>query len=290
MKTKTVKYLDTENEIWKKHLVFIARYYVKLKAYLPILIFVFLVFVTNSPFQLFESKQYSHQCVRYFTFWSLGHSFAFLFLAREVSEEYPRKNHHVVFHIHIYIFTDPSHHDPSSCPLVLPGHLRDHRRFQRRAEVGPQGPRRCECAGFALRGANYVSVKAAGGDELSSIHIDPTDSTLTSPHLTAPFPCPSPPPLVYQRPIPQGRRSFRAAARAECVGMDPSHPRRQLGSRLDPRPCRPSRLGLDSSCRRRRCRRIGGLRKVLQVLQVLCCFGCLRLGQVIQVLQVLCLR
>ena len=47
LKTKTVKYLDTENEIWKKHLVFIARYYVKLKAYLPILIFVFLVFVTK---------------------------------------------------------------------------------------------------------------------------------------------------------------------------------------------------------------------------------------------------
>ena len=62
LKTKTVKYLDTENEIWKKNLVFIARYYVKLKAYLslPILIFVFLVFVTNSPFQLFESKQYSN--------------------------------------------------------------------------------------------------------------------------------------------------------------------------------------------------------------------------------------
>ena len=88
----------------------------------------------------------------------------------------------------LFIFTDPSHHDPSSCPLVLPGHLRDHRRFQRRAEVGPQGPRRCECAGFALRGANYVSVKAAGGDEISSIHIDPTDSTLTSTHLTAPLP------------------------------------------------------------------------------------------------------
>ena len=121
MKTKTVKYLDTENEIWKKHLVFIARFYVKLKAYLPILIFVFLVFVTNSPFQLFESKQYSHQCVRYFTFWSLGHSFAFLFLSstrniRGISEE---ESSRCFSYSHIYSLIHPTMIHPRALSSFL---------------------------------------------------------------------------------------------------------------------------------------------------------------------------